>query len=112
MKPPMLHTAYKVTTTRNAYGDFTASGETALKCHFRYVSRQLTGISNEQATTSGGSDADAIAWFEPDSGIDREDIIKFEGEHFRVETIIKARRLRQPEVLFIKAELLRYGTIS
>lgn len=106
MRPPMLHTAYKVTTTRNAYGDFLPSGETALKCHFRYITEQVTETNSETIQS------DAMAWFEPDSGVDRKDILKFDGEHFRVERVIKARRLRSPEVQFIKVELLKYGVIS
>lgn len=103
--PPMVHTAYKVTTSRNAYGDYTATGETALNCHFRYITEQIIE-DNEQIQ------CDAMAWFEPDSGINRKDIIKFEGEHFIVERVIKARRLRKPNVVFIKVELLKYGVIS
>ena len=106
MKPPMNFTAYKVTTSRDAYGSFTASGETALKCHFRYITEQVTSSNNETIQS------DAMAWFEPDSGVDRKDIIKFDGEHFRVERVIKARRLRDPNVQFIKVELLKYGVIS
>lgn len=106
MKPPMLHTAYKLTTSRNAYGDFVASGETALKCHFRYITMQVSDSNNETI------ESDAMAWFEPDSGIDRKDIIKIDGEHFRVERVTKARRLRNPNVMFIKTELLKYGVIS
>lgn len=106
MKPPMNKTAYKVTTTRNAYGDFTASGTTTLKCHFREITFQSTNQSNEQI------DCDAMAWFEPDSGVALQDIIKFEGEHYRVERLIKARKLRSKPVQFIKVELLKYGPIS
>lgn len=102
----MLHTAYKATTTRNGYGDFIASGETALKCHFREVNNVGTTGANEQF------DSDAMAWFEPDSGVDRYDIIKFDGTHYRVERITKARRLHSPSVQFIKAELNKYGVIS
>lgn len=105
MKPPMIHTAYQVTKTRNAYGDYTASTETALPCHFRYITEQVTD-NNEQINS------DAMAWFEADSGVDRKDIIKFEGEFFRVERVIKARRLREQAVQFIKVELLKYGVIS
>ena len=105
MKPPMIHTAYKVTTTRNAYGDFTASGTTALPCHFRHITEQI--YANNQTVQS-----DAMAWFEPDSGVVRNDIIKFEGEHFIVERVIKARKLRSSPVQFIKTELRLYGTIS
>jgi hypothetical protein len=53
-----------------------------------------------------------MAWFEPDSGVDRKDIIEFDGEYFIVERVIKAVGLRSPDVKFIKVELLRYGTIS
>lgn len=105
MKPPMLHIAHKVTTTRNAYGDYLSSAETALKCHFRYITQQIID-GNETIQ------CDAMAWFEPDSGIDRNSIIKFEGEHFKVERVIQARRLRSPEVQFIKVELFKYGVIS
>jgi len=105
MKPPMLHTAYKVTMTSNAYGDRIAGAETALKCHFRHITQHIFE-SNEVV------ESDAMAWFEPDSGIARGNIIKFEGEHFEVERVIKARRLRSTNVLFIKTELRKYGTIS
>lgn len=106
MRPPMNHTAYKVTTTRNAYGDFIASGTTTLKCHFRYITEQVSNVNDQQIQS------DAMAWFEPDSGVEKEDIIKFEGEHYRVERVIQARRLRDPSVQFIKVELLKYGAIS
>lgn len=106
MKPPMLHTAYKVVNTRNAYGDYVASSSTALVCHFRYITQTVTSTSAETIQS------DAMAWFEPDSGIQRGDIIKYEDEFFRVERIIKARRLRETRVQFIKTELLKYGAIS
>lgn len=106
MKPPMLHTAYKVTTTRNAYGDYIASGETALACHFRDITQVAQRDRNEQI------DADALAWFEPDSGIVKNDIVKIEGQHFQVDRVIKARKLRNPNVQFIKCELVIYGVIS
>lgn len=101
----MLHTAYKATTTRNAYGDYISTGETAHACHFREITNIITE-ANEVIQS------DAMAWFEPDSGIDKSDIIKINGTHYRVEKITKARRLHNPNVLFIKAELLKYGVIS
>ena len=102
----MLHVAYKQTTTRNAYGDFVVSGETELPCHFRYITEQVTSTSNEVVMS------DAMAWFKSDSDVDRGDIIKFDNEFWRVERVFKARRLRDPDVQFIKTELLRYGQIS
>jgi len=106
MRPPMNHTAYKVTTTRNAYGDFTASGETALKCHVRIIT--FHNSTNADETT----DSDALMWFEPDSGVVKQDIIKFEGTHYRVDRVVEARRLRSPAVQFLKVELMKYGVIS
>lgn len=106
MKPPMNHTAYKLLYTRNVYGDFIASGTTELKCHFRYITEQITDSSNQTIQS------DAMAWFEPDSGIEKQDIVQIDGENFRVERIVKARRLRNPNVLFLKCDLLKYGAIS
>lgn len=105
MQPPMLHTAYKVTTTRNAYGDYVASGTTTLRCHFRYIT--ALQIQNNEVVQS-----DAMAWFEADSGIVKGDIVTIDDEHFKVEKVIHARRLRSTAVQFIKTELVRYGRIS
>jgi predicted nuclease of restriction endonuclease-like RecB superfamily len=101
----MLHTAYKATTTRNAYGDYISTVEVAHACHFREITNILTE-ANEAIQS------DAMAWFEPDSGIEKLDIVKINGTHYRVEKVTKARRLRNPNVLFIKTELLKYGVIS
>jgi len=106
MKPPMLQTAYKVTQTRNGYGDLVGTTLTPLPCHFRYITEQVSGGANEQINS------DAMAWFEPDSGIVRSDVLKIDNEYFRVERIIKARRLHNPTVQFLKVELLKYGQIS
>lgn len=106
MSPPMLHTAYLVTMSRNGYMDLTASGETPFACHFRYITNIDTTPNNEQIQS------DALLWCEPDIAIAKGSVVKFEGEHFMVERLTKARRLRNPQVLFIKCELLKYGVIS
>lgn len=106
MRPPMFQTAFKQNYTRNAYGDFSTTTETELICHFRRRDDQVSGTGNETIQS------DAMAWFEPDSGVQKEDILKINGEFYRVERIIEARKLRDPELQFIKTELLRYGTIS
>jgi len=105
VKPPMFQTAYKLAYTRNAYGDFITSSTTELACHFRLITQQVSE-TNEQVNS------DAMAWFEPDSGVKRKDIIRFDGELYRVERVTEARRLRQTQVQFIKTELLKYGNIS
>lgn len=102
----MLHTALKVTATRNAYGDFVAGAQTAIPCRFRNITSQVTSASNETIQS------DAMAWFESDSGIIKEDILIIDGEGFRVERVTKAPRLRDTTVLFLKVDLLKYGLIS
>ena len=47
MKPPMLHTAYKVSYTRNAYGDYLTATQTYVKCHFREINNQVTDTNAE-----------------------------------------------------------------
>lgn len=102
----MFHTAYKITSARNAYGDYTASGQTTLKCHARIINELVTSSNNEQIQS------DATMWFEPDSGVVRGDIIKFEDVFYRVERMTEARRLRNTTVLFLKCDMLKYGVIS
>ena len=106
MMPPMYHTVHKVTSTRNAYGDFIAGTEVPLKAHVRIIEEQVTGQANEAVQ------CDAMMWFEPDSGVQRQDIIKFQDTYYRVERYTEARKLRDPNIQFIKTELLKYGDIS
>jgi hypothetical protein len=106
MKPPMRQVATKYNYTRNAYGDFTVSTTETLPCHFRYITNQISDTNNEVVQS------DAMAWFEPDSGVVNKDIIQIDNTFFRVEKVTRARRLRDPEVQFIKVDLQRYGVIS
>ena len=106
MKPPMLHTAHKVIQTRNVYGDYTATGSITLKCHVRIITDIVTTSNNESYQSN------AIMWFEPDSGVVKEDIIEFNGQHYRVEQMVEARKLRNPSVQFLKCTMQIYGVIS
>jgi hypothetical protein len=106
MKPPMLHTAYKYTYTRDKYGDYVATTSNAIPCHFRYIVEQNTDTNNE--TTQ----SDATAWFDGSENINKKDILLIDNEGFRVERVTKARRLRNTTVLFLKCDLQRYGIIS
>lgn len=102
----MHHTAYKVTVTRNAYGDYLPSGETAMACRFRAISEIVTGTNNETIQS------DAMAWFEPDSGIVKKDIVKIEGEHYMVERTIGGADFKTTNIPFVKTWLTKYGVIS
>lgn len=106
MKPPMLHTAYKVNYTRSAYGDYTVTNSYAIVCHFRYINEVI--ISNPSETTL----SDAMAWFEPDADIKLEDIVLIDGNHYKVKKLIRARKLRSNSTVFLKTYLSFYGVIS
>lgn len=101
MKPPMLHTAYKVTKVRNKYGDYEGNDQTALPCHFREITALIDGLADT-------IQSDALAWFEPESGVVKGDVISFEDTLYKVERLTKARKLRSTNVEFIKTELMRY----
>jgi hypothetical protein len=106
MKPPMNHVGYKVNFTKNAYGDYTATSSTQLNCHFRYVNEVISASPNETIMS------DAMAWFNPSDSINEQDIVMIDGNHYRVEKVIRARKLRSTTVVFTKCYLLRYGMIS
>ena len=106
MKPPMLYTAYILATDRNKYGDYIDTVETAVKCHFRVINEL------QHSTASDQIQSDAMGWFEPDSGVVKGTIVKFEGTHYKVEQLIEARKLRDPNVQFLKTRMMKYGPIS
>lgn len=97
----MLQTAYKVTKTRNEYGDYEGTDKTAIYCKFREITRLVDGLADTV-------ESDAMAWFEPDSGVIKGDVIEYENTLYKVEKLTNARTLRSTQVLFIKTELNRY----
>lgn len=106
MKPPLNNVAYLVSTTRNAYGDYTLSTEAKIPCHFREITGLSTTANNEVVVS------DAMAWFEADSEVVKGSILRIEDTYYRVERLTKARPLYNVNVRFIKTELLKYGEIS
>lgn len=98
----MLQTAYKVSKTRNKYGDLVGSSETAITCKFR-VNNMLVETGN-----SNTYESDALAWFNSDSGVEEGDVIKYDNIFYKVERKIEARKLHSTTVQFIKVELNRY----
>lgn len=106
MKPPMNQVAYLQTVSRNAYGDFSTDDETSLSCHFREINETVILGQNEQ------TQSDAMAWFNPNSGVDKGSIIKITDEFYRVERVIKARTLHSSAIQFIKCYLIKHGAIS
>jgi hypothetical protein len=86
-----------VTTTQDKHGDQISSSETSIKCRFRYIT-ELDRNSNKEGLES----FDAIVWFEPDANIQEASIIFADGKYWRINRLIKARRLSGSIVEFLK----------
>ena len=86
-----------VTTTTDKHGDQVLGEETAIKCRFRYIT-QVDRNVNQEAVRSA-----AIIWFSPDAPVVEGTIIGAEGAYWRVQQLVKARRMRGSTVEFLKA---------
>ena len=98
MKPPLNMTITKVATSLNSYGEYahTGSAESLLVCHFREIT-QLVENANQETVQS-----DAMGWFNPDASISIGAIFRFSDEEYRVIRLVRARRLSNTAVQFIK----------
>lgn len=105
----LVQTCNKIAKSYNARGDIVYGAVTSdVPCLYRDQSELLVGNGNREEVK-----IDGIFWFYPDSGFERGDIIEFEGEYFRIDRIIKARRrLRGNALKFIKAQVMRQRQVS
>lgn len=99
----------KVEDTLNFDGDQVGSVVGTLPCRFRYITQLDRTNSAESIDTS-----DAIVWFEPTADIAEGSIGRVDGSFWRVDSLVKARRLVGSNVMFLKAFVKRHqlATIS
>jgi len=90
--------ATKITTITDKYGDQLEDSNLPLKCRFRYIT-EIDNGTNQEGIRSG----EAIIWFEPDADIQEGSIVEVDGKYWRVNRLIKARRLSGNAVEFLKA---------
>lgn len=93
-----------VTATINEYGDQVPSEETTIKCRFRYITQLDKNVNSENVDAGN----DAIIWFEPDADVVEGTIVKVDGVYWRIDRLIKARRLVGNTVHFLKAFVNRH----
>lgn len=94
----LTQTGNLITTTKDAHGDQIQSASTPILCRFRYV----TGIDKgENREALAG--IDAIIWLKSDSGAVEGTIIQVDGKYWRIDRLIKARKLSGDTVEFLKA---------
>ena len=93
-----------ITVTTNGYGDQVPSTSSSIKCRFRYITEIDKNEHMEGTETN-----DAIIWFEPDANIHEGSIIEVEGLYWRIDRLIKARRMSGNTIQFLKAFVKKHS---
>lgn len=96
----------KMDVTLDQFGQKVYNSGTNLVCKFREI------LSFEQNTNQSDISSDAMAWFKADSGIQKGDIFLIDGNYYIVQRAVKARRIDNSTILFIKTELQKFKVIS
>ena len=87
-----------ITVATNKYGDQVPSTGESVKCRFRYITEVDKNMHMEGIETN-----DAIIWFEPTANIREGSIVSVDGAYWRIDRLIKARRLVGNQVEFLKS---------
>lgn len=99
----LAQTAQLVTVTTDFHGDQVFQSQQTIPCRFRYVTElQRTNYSETIDNT------DAIMWFEPNAPVQEGSILGIDGKYWRVDSLIKARRLVGSNIMFLKAYMRRH----
>lgn len=110
LTPKLTQSAYKVTTTRNEYGDinFNSTASDATACLYRDISYITRGNQNKEEIL-----IDGYLWFDGTITLSKGDIYQLNGEYFRIERITKGKDLlRTNQVDFYKCEVTKQRQIS
>jgi hypothetical protein len=99
----LLQTWKRVEFTTNFDSDQIPTSYEDIKCKFRYITELEVGDHQELV-----SSAEAIAWFEPNASIQEGSIGLVDGKYWRVDSLVKARRLLNSNIVFLKAYLKRH----
>ena len=100
----LTQTGYIIPTTTDAHGDQIAGTPEAITCRFRYV----TGIER-QTNAEALAGIDAIIWLRADEEAEEGTIIQVDGKYWRVDRLIKARKLSGSTVEFLKAFVVKHS---
>lgn len=96
-------TANLIITSKDKYGDQKQTSQTSISCRFRYI----TEIENSVNRESEGA-FDAIFWFAPETAVVEGSILQIESKYWRVNRLVRARRLTDTTVQFLKAYVKRH----
>ncbi len=99
----LKQTAIIVETQLDKHGSQILVDTTSVACKFRYITELDTGVNKEGATSS-----DAIVWFEPTATVAEGTLIKVDDLYWRINRVIKARKLSGDAIHFLKALVNRH----
>ena len=94
---------FDVPVTVDSHGDQIEGSPVAMKCKFRYVTGTEKGVNKEALIG-----IDAIIWRDADASIQEGSIMKIDDKFWRVERLVKARKLSGDTVEFLKAYVQKY----
>lgn len=95
----LTQTCVIVTHTLNAYGERVQDSTRSADCRFRWIT-ELNHVTNREDIRS-----DAMLWLKSDEEVEEGTIVEVDNALFRIQTIIKARRLQGDTVYFKKCLL-------
>lgn len=87
-------------TLTDRYGTQKATHRYYEQVRFRYITAIERGSYSEEL-----SSVEAIIWFKPDTNAKESSIVYVDNKYWRVNKLIKARRLSGSNMLFIKGEV-------
>ena len=89
-------------TTTDEFGDQNTSSETSIMCRFRYI----TDIDKNVNREALGSEA--MIWLSPDLTVSEGNIIFVDGGYWRIQKLVKARKMSGTTIEFYKAFVTRH----
>jgi len=88
-----------INTTTDKHGDQKVDSETEISLRFRYITELDKGVNREGVMTA----SDAIVWMAPDTAVEEGSILYIDSKYWRINRLIRARRMSGSTVEFLKA---------
>jgi len=92
-----------IVTSKDKYGDQKQTSQASINCRFRYITEVDKGVNRE-----GMEAFDAIVWVAPETAIEEGTILQIEDKYWRVNRLVRARRMTDSTIQFLKAFVKRH----
>jgi hypothetical protein len=96
-----------VETTTDKHGDQVEDKLTPVRCRFRYITGIEKGINAEDFQGSN-----AMIWFAPDANIEEGSVVQVDSKYWRVDRLIRARKMSGSTVEFLKAFVKNHQLVT